>query len=119
MRPRIRTLKPEIWADEEVGRLDMWERSLFVGLITMADDEGRLLATTAAIIGHVFPLHTVTQARVRRWLMTLHERNLIVCYEDDGLPLVEICGWAKHQKINRPTASSLPAPTAEANGRLL
>jgi hypothetical protein len=54
-RPRIRTIKPEMWADEKVGQLSRDARLLFVGLITMADDEGRLRGCPAAILGHVFP----------------------------------------------------------------
>lgn len=118
MRPRIRTIKPEIWADEAVGHLGPWERLLFVGLITMADDEGRLRAPSAAVIGHVFPYDGIAHAKVRRWLRALHDGELIVLYEIDGTPYVQICGWSKHQKITRPTRSSLPAPTAEHTGRL-
>lgn len=119
MRPRIRTLKPEIWADEAVGHLDTWERLLFIGLITMADDEGRLRALPAAITGHCFPYDEVAPKRLRKWLLALHATGLIVFYECEGTPYVEICGWTKHQKINRPAESNLPAANAEANGRLL
>lgn len=120
MRPRIRTIKPEIWADEGVGHLDPWERLLFVGLITMADDEGRLRALPSAISGHVFPYDKrVTPQRLRRWLGRLDERQLIVFYEADGVPYVQIRGWEKHQKVNRPVRSALPAPTPHQNGRLL
>jgi hypothetical protein len=119
MRPRIRTLKPEIWADEAVGHLDPWERLLFIGLITMADDDGRLRALTPAITGHIFPYDEIPPRRLRRWLLRLHGVHLIVFYEVDGVSYVQICGWEKHQKINKRSASGLPAPTPEANGRLL
>lgn len=54
-RPRIRTLKPELWQNEKVGDLSHGARLLFVGLITMADDEGRFRARPSVILGHVFP----------------------------------------------------------------
>jgi hypothetical protein len=54
-RPRIRTLKPEMWADEKVGALTRDARLLFIGLITLADDAGRFRAMPSAILGHVFP----------------------------------------------------------------
>ncbi len=109
MRPRIRTLKPELWEDEAVGRLGPWERLLYIGLITMADDEGRLRALPGAIAGHVFPYDDVPPLKVRKWLDTVSAKGLISLYEHDGTDYAQITGWSKHQKINRPTPSVLPA----------
>jgi hypothetical protein len=111
MRPRIRTLKPEVWEDEAVGKLGAWERLLFIGLITMADDEGRLRALPSAIGGHVFPYDEHPPAKILRWLEAVRGVGLIDRYEHDGTPYVQIIGWAKHQKINRPQESILPAPS--------
>lgn len=117
-RPRIRTLKPEIWQDEEVGRLDHSERLLFIGLITMADDEGRLRALVPAIAGHVFPYDDSAAAKVKRWLKAIANTGLIVCYEHAGTPYVQIVGWAKHQKINRAQESKIPAPPVTDQGNV-
>jgi hypothetical protein len=111
MRPRIRTLKPEVWEDEAIGRLGPWERLLFVGLITMADDEGRLRALPSAIAGHIFPYDDHPPAKILKWLEAVKCAGLIDRYEHSGTAYVQITGWAKHQKINRPQASALPAPS--------
>lgn len=111
MRPRIRTLKPEIWEDEAVGRLDPWERLLYVGLITMADDEGRLRALPGAIAGHVFPYDELAPAKIRRWLEAVNTADLITLYHHGGTDYVQIHNWDKHQRINRPQESTLPAPS--------
>lgn len=116
MRPRIRTLKPELWEDEAVGRLGPWERLLYVGLITMADDEGRLRALPGAIAGHVFPYDDVVPPKIRKWLEAINTADLIVLYHRDGTDYLQITGWAKHQKINRPQASILPAPSVNGIG---
>jgi len=58
-RPRIRTLKPEMWADEKIGNLSRDARGLLVGLVTVSDDEGRFRAQTALILGSVFPYDAV------------------------------------------------------------
>lgn len=40
-RPRIRSIKPEMWQDEDFGLLDPEAQLLFIGLISHADDHGR------------------------------------------------------------------------------
>ncbi len=116
MRPRIRTLKPEVWEDEAVGKLGPWERLLFIGLITMADDEGRLRALPTAIAGHVFPYDEIVPAKLRRWLGAIGDVGLISLYSHDGTDYAQIKGWVDHQKINRPQTSMLPAPSMNGTG---
>ena len=112
-RPRIRTLKPECWQDEAIGKLGPWERLLFVGLITMADDEGRLRALPSAIAGHVFPYDDVPPAKVKKWLRAIEAVDLVVLYDHDGVRYAAITGWSTHQKINRKVDSRLPAPSSQ------
>jgi hypothetical protein len=114
-RPRIRTLKPEIWEDEAVGGLGPWERLLFVGLITMADDEGRLRALPSAIAGHIFPYDELTPPKILKWLGSIADAGLIHRYRAGATDYVQILGWAKHQKINRPAPSSLPPPSVNGH----
>lgn len=108
-RPRIRTIKPECWQDEAVGGLTHTERLLWLGLITMADDEGRLRAPITAINGHVFPWDDLPNVKVKRALDAIEKVGLIVQYEHDGKPYVAFPSWAAHQKIDRATSSKLPA----------
>ena len=41
---RIRTIKPEFWTDEKLAPLSPICRLTFLGLVSMADDAGRLNA---------------------------------------------------------------------------
>lgn len=109
-RPRIRSLKPELWQDERVGRLSRDARLLLIGLVTMADDEGRLRALPATILGHVFPYDQDAPRKLTGWLHEISESGVILCYEHDDLPYVAFRHWARHQRINRATPSPLPAP---------
>jgi hypothetical protein len=111
VRPRIRTLKPEIWEDEAVGSLGPWERLLYIGLITMADDEGRLRALPSAFAGRVFPYDDLAPAKILKLLGVIHDSGLICLYAHKGMDFVQIKNWTVHQKINRPTPSALPAPS--------
>ncbi len=115
--PRIRTVKPEMWADEKIGALTRDQRLVFVGLITMADDAGRLRALLAAILGHVLPYDTdVTPDVLDGWLGRLADVGLIVRYEHQGVPYIAITGWARHQRIEKPSPSPLPAPPPDDSG---
>jgi len=109
-RPRIRSLKPETWADEKIGRLSRDARLLFIGLITMADDDGRFRALPSAILGHVFPYDDDAARRLDKWMGELEAQRLVVRYEADGFTYGSLNGWARHQRINRASISELPAP---------
>lgn len=109
-RPRIRTVKPEIWQDEKVGDLSYGARLLMLGLLTMADDEGRLRALPALISGHVFPYDDVPPAKLKHWIGEVEGTGLVLTYTVDAKPYIAFRHWARHQKVNRPTASSLPEP---------
>lgn len=109
-RPRIRTIKPEMWADECVGDLCHGARLLLVGLITMADDEGRLRELPAAILGHVFPYDEVSTTKLARWLSDVEAGGMIVRYAHASKRYIAFRHWTRHQKVDRPSESDLPAP---------
>lgn len=109
-RARIRSIKPEIWEDERVGELSHGARLLYVGLITMADDEGRLRALPASILGHVFPYDQDAPRKLDAWLGEVVDSGMVVRYQDGGKPYLAFRHWARHQRINRPSISLLPAP---------
>lgn len=116
MRPRIRTLKPELWQNEKVGALSNAERVLYIGLITMADDEGRLRALPSAVGGHVFPYDDLSPKRIGSLMVRLQDVGLVELYERDDKPYAWIVGWEEHQRIQRPTPSKLPTPSRNGTG---
>lgn len=116
---RIRTIKPSFWA--ACGHMTRDARLLAVGLISMADDEGRFVATQQAILGYVFPLDIdVTSKRLSAWLSEVTEkrpsadRPLVELYEVDAVPYGWFPKYKKHQRINRPQPSALPPPPADS-----
>lgn len=115
---RIRTIKPSFWA--ATGHFSRDARLLAIGLISMADDSGRFVATPQAILGYVFPLDRITPAALRRWLDELtctrpgDDHPFVALYQVNGTPYGYFPKYRKHQRINRPQPSSLPAPPADA-----
>lgn len=114
---RIRTIKPAFWGSQTVAKLSRDARLLAVGLISMADDDGRFLCSTAAVNGYVFPNDELPIARVRKWLEEVSTSGLTHEYERGGVRYACFPEWHEHQVINRYTPSILPEPDVECSPR--
>lgn len=107
---RIRSIKPEFWQSESVGRLTRDARLVFVGLWSLADDHGRFRADPRFIAGQLFPYDDDGAKVVSRALASLREEGCVVLYESEASHYGAIPGWSRHQKIDRPSKSRLPEP---------
>ena len=108
---RIRTIKPSLWGDEKFARLSRDARLLYIGLVSMADDDGRFLASPSAVIGYVYPNDdNVTAGKVKRWMGELTANGLVTAYEVDGIRYGAHMNYRKHQRISHPQPSPLPVP---------
>ena len=114
---RIRTIKPSFWGSGATARLSRDARLLTIGLISMADDDGRFLCSTAAVNGYVFPNDELPANKVRRWLDEVAKVGLIHEYERDGIRYACFPTWHEHQVINRYTPSGLPEPDVQCTPR--
>ena len=54
-----------------------------------------------------------TEAEVEEWIAELATRKLIIRYEVGSQKYIAITNFKKHQTINRPQASKLPAPVLD------
>jgi len=114
MARKSRPLKTSFWEDDKVCHLSRDARLVLAGLITkMADDEGRFVATAAAIGGDLFPYDELPASKVKRWLAEIESEGLVVVYRVNGGTYGWLPGWARHQSPPHPTASSLPPPSEE------
>jgi hypothetical protein len=110
-RARIRTIKPEMFEDERIGGVSRDARLLFVALITLADDAGRCRGSAAHIRGQRYAYdEDVTPSMVEGWLRELCVAGLITVYVHEGQRYAHLTRWDRHQKVDRPSASKLPAP---------
>lgn len=111
---RIRTLKPDFWTDEKLGPLEPITRLVFLGLISQADDAGRLIDAIRMLDGLIFPY---TDDTCGPSLERLSELGRIVRYSDgSGRGLIQIMGWDEHQRVKNPSQYTLPAPPEEIVG---
>jgi len=111
---RIRSIKPTIWTDARFISLSREARLLCIGMISFADDEGRLLASAAKLNGEVFPADDLKSAIVLRWRDEVARSGIISVYKAGGVEYAEFPNWKKHQRISKPQDSILPS--SDANG---
>ncbi|GGP40603.1 hypothetical protein [Streptomyces abikoensis] len=111
---RIRTIKPEAFVSESLAACTVTAERTFFGLLTQADDHGRHRDHPAIIAGKLWPLRPEhTPLDVEDDLQQLASAGLICRYTGcDGRGYLHIVAWAKHQKIDRPSASRLPLCSA-------
>lgn len=97
---RIRTIKPEMFQDEKLAPMDVTTRFVFLGLISMADDAGRVLDNARVIDAFVFP---ETDDSAREALARLSRIGRIRRGKTaSGQRILEICNWSRHQKVDHP-----------------
>lgn len=108
-------MKPDLWQDEAIGAVCHSARLLFLGLISQADDAGRLRGDPRLVSAQIFPYDDLAVQKVEGWLAELDEAGLINRYENRGRPLISLPTWERHQKIDRPSPSTLPGPENEGS----
>lgn len=108
-------MKPEIHQDEAVGELSDAAFRLFIGLITQADDVGRLKGDPRLLSAQVWPYHPKTAEEIETWLAELDRAGLIQRYGHAGRPFICLPSWAEHQRIDNAKRSKIPSPE-EADG---
>ncbi len=104
---RIRSIKPEFWTDEKVVELSPFARLLFIGMWNFCDDEGRMVYSPKRIKMQVFPADSIDLTEL---LEEIRKSKLVYVYSVDGVEYLQVCGFLKHQKVDKRTKSKYPAP---------
>ena len=108
--PRIRTIKPEFFSHEELASKSPHARLLAIGLLTLADCEGRLRWVPMQVHSQVFPWEATV--KIEELLGELLDVGYLFHYEVEGKRYVEIVNFTKHQRLSGKEAkyeSRLPA----------
>lgn len=114
---RKRMIDPGFWTDEKLGTCSRDERLLFMGLISNADDDGRLPGHPALLKSMIFPYdYDITPEDVEKWAQNLFKKQLIAIYKANGQTYIWVCNFSKHQSIKKKTDSKLPAPPDDPFG---
>ncbi|WP_157657211.1 hypothetical protein [Burkholderia ubonensis] len=103
---RIRTIKPEFWTDEKVAMLSPAARLLFIGTWNYADDGGNLEYSSMRLKMQIFPGDDIDCEPL---IASLIAHGMLIEYSVSGKKYLHIRTFNKHQVINRPSKSRLPA----------
>lgn len=105
-------MHPAIWTDDRTAAMSRDERLMFVGMITVQDDEQRLLATPRHLRGEIYPHdEDVTEKRVEFWrdMVCIRNEN-VVLYRVGKIEYIWLGKATNYQKPDHPTPSKLPSP---------
>ena len=113
--PRIRTVKPEFFEDEKLGRMPLLVRHLYIGLwIQCCDDYGSFRWSARSITGAVFPHdEEVSESDIKGALLLLLSSGRIDVYEVGGERYGQVLRWSKHQRVDHPAKKRNPAYSKE------
>jgi hypothetical protein len=100
---RIRTIKPEFWTSEQVAECSPNARLLFIGIWSFCDDNGIHPASVKRLKMEVFPSDVITDAEIQTMINELLRVGLLHHYTVKNQWFWHVTGWAKHQKIDKPT----------------
>ena len=108
---RIRTIKPQFWESERVGRMSILARLTFLGLISLADDEGRGRGSPQYLMSalHAYDIAgEVTEKKFLAALSEIEQAGVVNFYTVRGCAYYALPGWLEHQRVDHPQKSSIP-----------
>jgi hypothetical protein len=121
--PRIRSVKPEYWKDEKLpqrlpGPRGRDARLLNIALWNFCEDHGVMRGNPAYVKGEVFPYDDdLTTQDIAEFLLGLEASGSIVRFEREGQTYLWVRNFKKHQRIDKPSKTSLPEPSAEEKAK--
>jgi len=120
-----RIIKESICTSDTLDQLSWFEEVVFYRLVVNCDDYGRFDGRIPIIKNRLFPLkEKVTNKSIAEAINKLSTAGLVIPYEYDGKPILQLVTWDKHQTV-RNKRSKYPAidgseeTTATENVRLL
>jgi hypothetical protein len=107
---RIRTIKPEWLEDERLSNASAEARVLSIALILLSDDFGRGRGANAFLGTRAFPNDPTLCADA---LAELVEIGFVRLYVVRDQRYFSVVNWSKHQRVDKPGKSQIPAPQDE------
>ena len=96
---------------EAFGTLSYRQRDLWYGLISTADDQGRLIGHAAYVRSQVWPYDDIPLSEVSKDLEALEQAGFILIYTANESKYIQILKWHEQQReATWLAASELPAP---------
>lgn len=105
-----RMIHAGIWANENFAGLCPMARLLQIGIITLADDQGRAKANPAYLRSQIFPYDDVSLVDTENWLNQMSLNGTIQVYTVNGKTYLQLLNWWDYQSPSFAAASIYPRP---------
>jgi len=105
-----RMIDPGFWKSKAVAGCTPFERLLYLGMVSLADDQGRMLCHPAAIRSCLFPYDDIPLDDMARAIQSLYGRGFILIYDADGRPALQVVDWWDWQRPRWARPSRFAAP---------
>lgn len=106
---RKRMIDPNIWQSEDFSKLSTLGKLVFIGLFSLADDEGRGRSNPVYLKSTLFPYEEgIRSADIDKTLSEISSNMSVIFYSCDGNSYYSLYNWNTWQKIDRPSQSKIP-----------
>ena len=106
-----RMINGNVWEDDFFLSLSIFNRLLWIGILTAsADDQGRFSDNAALIRSRVFPVDDIQLSVIEEGISIFAEAGKIERYTMNGKKAIQLTKWWNHQKPRWAGKSTLPAP---------
>lgn len=105
-----RQIDDTLFRSPQFGQLDCTAKLLYIGMITSADDQGRLLADFSYLRSLIFPFDQISVDVIEAAFNSLVSAGYIHFYEANGMPLAQIPHWWGMQSLQYAQPSKYAAP---------
>lgn len=113
---RRRMIAPEIWQSEDFGELSVLARIVFIGLFSMADDEGKGRAKAIYVKSILFPYdENIRVADIDKTLEEIGSKMSVTFFIHNENKYYRLDNWKKWQSIDKPQPSKIPDPIFAEN----
>jgi len=108
--PTRRMIDPSFWQSESMAELNEGERLFFLGLISNADDQGRIRGHPALLRSLIYPFDDISTEIIEARIEVLSNINCIFVYETNGKRAIQIIKWWDYQSPQWAYPSKMDPP---------
>ena len=108
---RRRMIDPAIWQSESFAKLTPLGKLMFIGMFSLADDEGKGRSKAIYLKSVLFPYDDgMRLIDVEKALSEIGSNMSVTFYAHDGNDYYRLDNWRKWQRVDKPQPSIIPDP---------
>lgn len=106
-----RMIDTGMWSNENFAALPSMGRLLLIGVITLADDQGRCKANPAYLRSQIFPYEDIATSDIDCWLDQMAHNGTVILYDVAGKAYLQLTNWWEYQPLDWARPSDYPPPS--------